>query len=122
MVRSVTVHILQRIHDTWMNSPNPDRVMLWAVAAAAFFLAFFRLGELLSDTSAWNNVTDLAWGDVAVDNHAAPTMVQIHLKTSKCDQAGQGADVVLGSTEPASAQYAPEEPTTVLSLWDEKDG
>ena len=69
----VIVHILQRIHDTWMNSSNPDRVMLWAVAAAAFF-GFFRLGELLSDASAWNSATDLAWGDVAVDNHAAPTV------------------------------------------------
>ncbi len=41
---------------------------------------------------------NLAWGDVAVDNLAAPAMVQIHLKRSKCDQEGNGADVVVGRT------------------------
>ena len=35
---------------------------------------------------------------MAVDNHASPRMVQIHLRTSKCDQYGQGADVIVGLT------------------------
>ena len=35
---------------------------------------------------------------VAVDNHTNPRMVQIHLKKSKCDQFGQGADMIVGVT------------------------
>jgi len=48
---------------------------------------------------------DLAWGDVAVDSRSNPQMVQIHLKMLKCDQFGQGADVVITGAEicPVSA-------------------
>ena len=35
---------------------------------------------------------------MAVDDRDSPTMVQVHLKTSKVDQFGQGVDVVLGHT------------------------
>ena len=49
-------------------------------------------------SSSLNVATDLSWGDVAVANHASSRMVQIHLKTSKCDQYGQGADVIVGLT------------------------
>ena len=41
---------------------------------------------------------DLAWGDVAVDSHTKPQMIQLHLKQSKCDQFGTGHDIVLGQT------------------------
>ena len=41
---------------------------------------------------------DLSWNDVAGDNHASPHIVQIQLKTSKCDQYGLGADVIVGLT------------------------
>ena len=33
-----------------------------------------------------------------MDSHSTPTMIQIHLKKSKCDQAGRGADIVIGRT------------------------
>ena len=50
-----------------------------AVATTAFF-GFFRLGELLPLSAAtFNAATDLAWGDVAVDNRQNPRMTQIHL-------------------------------------------
>lgn len=66
------------------------------IACTAFF-GFFRLGELLPASSkAFNPAVDLVWGDVAVDNHASPRMVQVHLKKSKCDQVGASADVILG--------------------------
>ena len=35
---------------------------------------------------------------MAVDDRSNPQMIQIHLKRSKCDQFGQGADVVVGMT------------------------
>ncbi len=79
-------------------SSNPDRVVLWAIASTAFF-GFFRLGELLPESvGSFNPAVSLSWGDVAIDNCAAPQMVQIHLKQSKCDQAGVGADIVMGIT------------------------
>lgn len=72
--------------------------MFWAIACTAFF-EFFRLGELLMRSKAeFNPITSLAWGDVAVDSTSKPTMVRIHLKKSKCDQFGEGVDIVLGVT------------------------
>ena len=94
----ITVHILGRIREALVTSTDPNDVVVWAIACTAFF-GFFRLGELLPETpTSCNMVTDLAWGDVAVDNHTNPRMVQLHLKCSKSDQFGQGADVVLGAT------------------------
>ena len=79
-------------------SIDPNDVVVWVIACTAFF-RFFRLGELLPETpTSCNMVTDLAWGDVAVDNHTNSHMVQLHLKCSKSDQFGQGADVVVGAT------------------------
>ena len=46
-----------------------------------------------------NPGTDLAWGDVALDNHTNPRTVQFHLKKLKCDQFGKGADIVMGATD-----------------------
>ena len=40
----------------------------------------------------------LAWGDVAVDDPQDPKMVRVHLKQSKTDQVGQGANIILGRT------------------------
>ncbi len=94
----VTVELLKRMKDRLDQSSDPDKVVLWAVACTAFF-GFFRLGELLpTSPSSFDARTDLAWGDVAVDDRDSPTMVQVHLKTSKVDQFGQGVDVVLGRT------------------------
>ena len=94
----ITAHILEKIHTALISSSDPDKTAIWAIAATAFF-GFFRLGELLpASQTAFHPAKSLAWGDVAVDNHANPQMVQIHLKVSKCDQYGTGSDVVLGRT------------------------
>ena len=94
----ITAHILRKIGQGWRESLCPERAVLWAVACSAFFV-FFRLGELLPATgAAYNPRTSLSWGDVAVDSLANPRMVQFHLRRSKCDQAGMGADVVVGKT------------------------
>ena len=82
-----------------MPSQHPEKHVLWAVACTAFF-GFFRLGELLPESAnAYKQETHLSWGDVAVDCHDHPKMVQIHLKKSKCDQFGKGVDVVVGRTD-----------------------
>ena len=60
------------------------------------FFDFFRLGELLPDMGS-NRPT--SHGDLAVDSHTDTRTVKIHLKKSKCDQFGKGADVYLGRTD-----------------------
>ena len=84
----ITAHILARIQQALAASSDPDKYLVWVVATTAFF-GFFRLGELLPD---------LAWGDVAVDNHTKPSMIQVHLKKSKTNQFGPGMDIILGFT------------------------
>ena len=92
----ITIQVLARINTALSESSRRDKVVLWAVAASAFF-GFFRLGELLPvSTTAFNPSTQLSWGDVSVDSHTEPSMVQFHLKVSKCDQFGAGAFVVVG--------------------------
>ena len=60
---------------------HPNKVVLWAISCTAFF-SFFHLGELLPKTAkSFRPATDLAWGDIAVDNPANPQMVRVHLKS-----------------------------------------
>ena len=95
----ITGHILEAIHHSLATSANPDKLVLWAASASAFF-GFFWLGELLLDSpSRFNPATHLAWGDVAVDNHTNPRMIQFHLKVSKCDQFGAGTNIIVGHTD-----------------------
>jgi len=50
----LTVHVLERIHHVWSRSLDPNRTVLWEIAAGAFF-GFFQLGELLPESAAaWN--------------------------------------------------------------------
>lgn len=94
----ITIQVLTGIHDTLISSSNPEKLVIWTIASTAFF-GVFRLGELLlTSAEAFDPVTCLAWGDVAINSRTEPTMVQIHLKKSKCDQFGKGADIVIGRT------------------------
>ena len=89
----------RKIGQGWQESLCPERAVLWVVACSAFFVCFFRLGELLPVTgAAYNPRTSLSWGDVVVDSLANPRMVQFLLRRSKCDQAGKGADVLVGNS------------------------
>lgn len=102
----ITARILADIHQYLVTSEHPDRLVVWAIASMAFF-SFFHLGELLPEPSSSSQpATDLSWGDVAVDNHTNPKMIQIHLKWSKCDQFGAGSDIVLGCTGSAICPVA----------------
>ena len=94
----ITTHLMRRIKHALDTSLNPEKEAVWAVASTAFF-GFFRLGELLPDSAkSFDKKMCLSWGDVAVDDRVAPKMIQVHLKRSKCDQFGSGADVVVGIT------------------------
>ena len=112
----ITIHILEQIRASLTASADPDKLAFWAVAASAFF-GFFRLGELLPDsTSSFHPAKSLSWGDVATDSYTNPTMVQFHLKVSKCDQFGSGSDVVVGRTN------SPLCPVSALLQYIEKRG
>ncbi len=94
----ITASILLRIRDTLEKSNHPQKVLIWAVACAAFFV-FSRLGELLPEnSSSAHPATSLMWGDVTVDDPVTPKMVKFHLKKAKCDQFGKGVDVIVGRT------------------------
>ena len=114
----ITVHIilLEQIRASLTASANPDKLTIWAVAASAFF-GFFRLRELLpASASSFHPAKSLTWGDIATDGHTNPTMVQFHLKVSKCDQFGSGSDIVVGHTN------TPLCPVSALLQYMEKRG
>ena len=94
----ITPPLLRQICRCLEATMHSERVVLWAICSLAFF-GCFRLGELLLESSpSFDRRRHLAWGDIAVDNQANPRMLRIHLKQSKTDQFGRGADVVVGRT------------------------
>ena len=79
-------------HSTFSLRMGQDSI---AIAVIAFF-GFFRLGELLLESrTTYNSVLHLSWGDISIHSPINPSMVKVHLKKSKCDQFGAGADVLL---------------------------
>ena len=94
----ITASVLERIRRQLESSSHPNKELVWAVAGTAFF-GFFRLGELLPESASQvSPAASIMWGEVAVDSRENPAMVRIHLKRSKCDQVGAGADIILGRT------------------------
>ena len=94
----ITAAVLAQIRTALDTPSQPNRTVLWAVSALTFF-GFFRLGELLLETTqSFGLHTHLAWGDIAVDDRANPSMVRVLLKRSKCDQFGRGVHVFVGRT------------------------
>ena len=95
----ITPQILRQIRVLWSSkATDPDIIMLWAVCTTAFF-GFFRLGEIMLDASSrFDPESDLTPRDVALDCRDSPSLVEIHLKTSKTDQERKGVSVFIGST------------------------
>ena len=61
------------------------------------FLWIFRAGEIITTrVTSFNPATDLAWGDVTIDNGSSPQILQVYLKRSKTDQARKGAHIYIG--------------------------
>ena len=81
----ITAQILIDIHSRLVTSDHPNKVLVGEIASTAL-LGFFRLGGL--SAAVLHLSTDLAWGDIAVDSHTDPWMIQIHVEKSKCDQLG----------------------------------
>jgi len=69
--------------------------MLQAICCTTFF--GLKLGELLSEVPTLiTSSASLMWGNVAMNSWEKLTLVRVHLKRSKCDLFGAGADIILG--------------------------
>lgn len=92
----VTAQLLRRIKRTLEQSKHPESRLLWAEWCSAFFVW---LGELLlPEGTTFDQNGHLGWGDMAVNDPKTPRIIRFHLKQSKSDQFGRGADIVLGRT------------------------
>ena len=75
------------------------------------FFGFLRAGELtVPSDSSFDVSTHLAWGDVAVNDPANPTVISVKLKASKTDLFHQGITLFIGRVSsdlfPVSAMLA----------------
>ena len=96
----ITPPLLQAIKACWEpRAAQFDTVMLWAACCMGFF-GFMRSGEFTVTSSRdFDPESCLTAQDVAVDSHASPSMVRVHLKQSKTDPFRHGVDVFLGRTD-----------------------
>ncbi len=107
----ITPPILRSLGAVWeAQGLSHDTIMLWAAVTLCFF-GFMRSGELtVPSDQAFDPSTHLTVGDVTVDDGANPSMLKLHLKTSKTDPFRRGVAVVVGRTNdklcPVSATLA----------------
>ena len=95
----ITPTILRQIRSLWSPKKKEfDTIMLWAACFTAFF-GFFRIGEItIPNDSSFNPARHLSPKDVSIDRRDNPTLIQIHLKTSKTDQEMKGMNIYVGKT------------------------
>ena len=97
----ITPAILRTLKDQWATAAIRDKdfVMLWA-ACCMFFFGFMRAGEFaVTHVSEFDPTASLCLGDVAVDHHQDPSVVQVRLKQSKTDPFRRGVSIYLGRTQ-----------------------
>ena len=95
----ITLEILRQLKAVWAaRQGRRDAAMLWAAACMCFF-GFLRAGEVVVPSdSQFDPSSHLAYGDVRVDNTAAPQYLEVRIKASKTDPFRQGVSVYLGVT------------------------
>lgn len=95
----ITPLILRAIRTALEATPlTLDDIMLWAACCLGFF-GFLRSGEFtIPNQQAFDPTVHLTTSDITIDSHTDPSLVRVHLKTSKTDQFKQGMDVFLGKT------------------------
>lgn len=95
----ITPELLWKMKKVWVDQPRgKDGSMLWAASTLCFF-GFLRSGEVtVPSDSAFEASTHLTFEDVAVDDLVSPTMLRVHLKSSKTDPFRAGVDIVVGKT------------------------
>ena len=95
----VTPAILMKMHSVLQNHLHDfDNVMIWAASLVCFF-GFLRSGEItIPSQSAYDPTAHLSFADIAVDDPANPSIIQLTIKQSKTDPFRQGVNIYLGST------------------------
>lgn len=93
----ITPVILNQFRALWSNTAQEfDTIMLWAACCTAFF-GFFRMGELTSLTVESRSPGHCVLvEDVAVNSVQPPSVIKLHLRSSKTDQYGQGVNIYPG--------------------------
>ena len=95
----ITPDILRRIYR--LRQPNChvyETTLMWAASTLCFF-GFFRMAELaIPNDKVYDCLIHLSPGDIATDSHTNPTMLQVHLKTSKTARDRKGTTVIVGRT------------------------
>ena len=76
--------------------PTYDKTMIWAACCMGFF-GFMRSGEFTSSSK--NQASPISVGDIAVDSHCNPSMIQVFLAKAKTDPFGKGVHIYLGKTD-----------------------
>ena len=98
----ITVSILDKLCECWPVSLHMEDKKMLTAAALTCFYGFFRSGEVTVATKkSFNPALHLAVEDLSLDSNLTPTVVKIHLKSSKCDQFGRGVDVYIGQSHTA---------------------
>ena len=91
----ITPEILRHLKNQWApHARETDYKMLWAACCVGFF-GFLTAGEF---TTKPGEPPTLSPQDVAVDDREHPTLIRIHLKSSKTDPFRHGVDIYLGRT------------------------
>ena len=95
----VTTDILNKLKSFWSSdNSNFDHIMLWAACCMCFY-GFLRSGEItIPSLAEFDPDGHLCEGDVTLDTHDAPSVVRVHIKTSKTDPFRRGVFVFMGKT------------------------
>ena len=95
----ITFPIIMHLHQTFTNNSSNHRdVMIWAACYLAYF-GLLRVSELTSSARDHFDLSmDLLLSNVALDNRASPSLIQITIKHSKGDQFKKGERICLGKT------------------------
>ena len=93
----ITPEILRQLRAVWERMPSRhDAAMLWAAATLCFF-AFLRMGEaVVPSESTYDHRFHLSYGDIRVDNRSHPSLMEVDIKRSKCNQFANGITLVVG--------------------------
>lgn len=95
----ITPTMLREMRKIWIDeSKSQDHKMLWAASCLCFF-GFLRSGEVtMPSEGCFDPEAHLCFGDVRVDDHKNPTMLQILIKRSKTDPYRMGVKLYIGTT------------------------
>ena len=92
----ITPDILRKLKAVWSPSASQyQETMLWAASSIGFF-GFLRSGEItVPSEQEYDPAIHLSYQDIAVDNHAVPSLIRLHLKSSKTDPFRRGVDIYI---------------------------